>query len=299
MVSGGNLVATESTGDIVFGALGTITSVCNGTVVGFGHPMEFVGRATYGMAGADTLYIQSDPLGSSFKVANIGGVLGTVSQDRMTGISGLLGAGPPDFPVRSDITYTPDTGPVAHRVGTSHVQLPAATPDVTLYELLANHQATLDAYQGGTEDQSWTVTGHTADGPFTLHAGNRYTDTSDITFTAIWDLPDMLWLLTHLDGVTIDSVDQTSAITDNTSVHKIQGLQQRRSGSWHNVDGTTPRRSRPATPRPCGCATPVATRVRRSRSPSRPGPPAREGGCTPRSRRCSGSSAASRAPSGA
>ncbi len=240
MVSGGNLVATESTGDIVFGALGTITSVCNGTVVGFGHPMEFSGRSTYGMAGADALYIQSDSLGSSFKVANIGDVLGTVSQDRMTGISGLLGDGPPDFPVTSDITYTPDSGPVAHRIGTSRVQVPAATPDVTLYELLANHQATLDAYQGGTEDQSWTVTGHTADGPFTLQAGNRFTDTADITDTAIWDLPDLLWLLTHLDGVTIDSVNQTSQITDNTALHKIQGLQQRRGGSWHTVDGTHP-----------------------------------------------------------
>ena len=240
MVSGGNLVATESTGDIVFGALGTITSVCNGTVVGFGHPMEFAGRASYGMAGADALYVQSDSLGASFKVANIGDVLGTVSQDRMTGISGLLGEGPAEFPVTSDITYTPDSGPVAQRTGTSHVQLPAATPDVTLYELLANHQTVLDAYQGGTENQSWTVTGHTADGPFTLHAGNRFTDTSDITFTAIWDLPDMLWLLTHIDGVTIDSVNQTSAITDSTSVHKIQGLQQKRGGSWVTVNGTHP-----------------------------------------------------------
>ena len=58
------------------------------------------------------------------------------------------------------------------------------TPDVALYELLANHQSTLDAYQGGSEDQTWTVTGSTADGPFTLQAGNRYTDTQDITFTA-------------------------------------------------------------------------------------------------------------------
>ena len=79
-------------------------AVCNGTVVGFGHPMEFVGKSSYGMAGADALYVQSDSLGSSFKVANIGGILGTVSQDRMTGISGLLGDGPPQFPITSDIT---------------------------------------------------------------------------------------------------------------------------------------------------------------------------------------------------
>ncbi len=94
MVAGGNLVATEATGDIVFGGLGTITSVCADRVVGFGHPMEFAGNVDYGMAGADALYIQGDSLGSPFKVANIGDVLGTIDQDRMTGISGPLGPVP-------------------------------------------------------------------------------------------------------------------------------------------------------------------------------------------------------------
>ncbi len=43
----GNLVATMSTGDIVQAGLGTITSVCGDRVVGFGHPMNFVGKTTY------------------------------------------------------------------------------------------------------------------------------------------------------------------------------------------------------------------------------------------------------------
>jgi hypothetical protein len=242
MVAGGNLVATESTGDILFGALGTITSVCGNDVSGFGHPMEFAGSTTYGLAGADALYIQSDSLGASFKVANIGDVIGTVDQDRMTGIFGTLaGDGPPDFPVTSDVTYTPTGGTAIHRVGTSRIQLPSATAEVTFYELLANHQATLDAYQRGSENQSWTVTGKDANGaPFTLSAGNRYTDNTDITFASVWDLPDMLWLLTHLDGVTVESVTQTSHVNDSTAVHKMQGLQQKRGGTWMTVDGTHP-----------------------------------------------------------
>ncbi|MFZ2016058.1 MAG: hypothetical protein WAV00_19750 [Nocardioides sp.] len=242
MVAGGNLVATESTGDILFGALGTITSVCGDAVSGFGHPMQFAGSTTYGLAGADALYVQSDSLGSSFKVANIGDVIGTVDQDRMTGIFGTLaGDGPPDFPVTSDITYTPTGGTAINRVGTSRIQLPAATAEVTFYELMANHQATLDAYQKGSENQSWTVTGKDGNGtPFTLQAGNRYTDTADITSASVWDLPDMLWLLTHLDGVTVDSVHQTSHINDSTALHKMQGLQQKRGGAWVTVDGTHP-----------------------------------------------------------
>jgi hypothetical protein len=240
MVAGGNLVATESTGDVVFGGLGTITSVCNNRVVGFGHPMEFTGKATYGMAGADALYIQTDPVDPSFKVANLGGLLGTIDQDRMTGISGDLGPIPPSLPITSKITYTPSSGPVHKRTGSSQVQLPIAAAAVTNYEMILNEQAVLDAYQGGTEAQSWTITGHTDAGPFTITAGNRYTDTQDVTFASVWDLPDLVWLLSHVDGVTLDSVNVHSRINDNTSVLKIAGLQQKRAGAWQTIGAGHP-----------------------------------------------------------
>jgi hypothetical protein len=242
MVAGGNLVATASTGDIVQGGLGTITSVCSGRVVGFGHPMNFVGKATYGLAGADALYIQGDPLFGSYKVANIGDVLGTIDQDRMTGISGPLGLTPPSTPITSTLGYKPDGGPVRARTGSSEVQLPEAAASTAFYELLANHQTVLDAYQPGSEEQSWTVDGHTATGPFHFAGSNLYTDTYDIAFGSVWDLPDLLWLLTNVDGVTVDSVDVHSDVTDDTTILKLSRLQQRRSRQWHNVDKQHPAR---------------------------------------------------------
>jgi hypothetical protein len=235
MIAGGNLVATMSTGDAAAGGVGTITSVCNGTVIGFGHPMNFVGRTTYGMAGADAVYVQEDPLGVPFKVANIGDLLGTISQDRMTGISGLLGATPPSLPISSTVTYGTRT-----RTGTSNVQLPISAAQTANYELISNHQAVMDAYQAGTEKQSWTVTGHTTAGPFTFTGGNRYADAADITFASVWDLPDLVWLLSNISGVTIDSVNVTSLVHDGFSTWKIAGALQRRQGTWHVVDKTHP-----------------------------------------------------------
>ena len=240
MVAGGNLVATEATGDIVFGGLGTITSVCAGRVVGFGHPMEFAGHSTYGLAGANALYIQGDSLGSPYKVANVGDLLGTIDQDRMTGISGPIGPIPDSTPITSTVTYHPDSGAVRTRTGSSDVQLPAAAASVTFYELVANHQNVLDAYQKGSEAQSWTVHGHTTGGAFTFKGGNRYADTADITYGSSWDLPDLLYLLTSLDGVTVDSVDVTSAVVDDSSVLKIVGADQRRGGTWHALDSHKP-----------------------------------------------------------
>ena len=92
VVAGGNLGVTFSTGDITQGAFGTITSVCNGLVRGFGHPFNLLGKTTYGMSGAETLYIQEDPAGPPFTVANFGPTLGTINQDRNLGVSGPLGA---------------------------------------------------------------------------------------------------------------------------------------------------------------------------------------------------------------
>jgi hypothetical protein len=240
MLAGGNLVATLSTGDVLQGAVGTVTSVCNGTVVGFGHPLNFIGKTTYGMAGADTLYVQEDPVNVPFKVANIGDLVGTVQQDRMTGIAGLIGLDPPSLPIQSKVTYTPDGGASRSRTGSSDVQLQVAAAGTANYELILNHQAVMDAYQAGSESQSWTVTGHTASGPFTFTGGNRYTDTFDITFASVWDLPDLVWLLSNVDGVTIDSVTTQSHVTDSTSTKKIAGLQQRRGGAWHAIGAGSP-----------------------------------------------------------
>jgi hypothetical protein len=243
MLAGGNLVATLSTGDIAQAGLGTITSVCNDRVVGFGHPMNFVGRSTYGLAGADALYIQGDPLGASYKVANLGDVLGTVDQDRMTGISGQLGDPPSSsFSITSTLGYTPDSGSASSRTGTSSVQLPDAAAETAFYELLANHQKVLDAYQPGSEEQSWTVKGTSADGAFTFTGSNLYTDTYDIAFGSSWDLPDLLWLLTNVDGVSIDSVDVHADVTDDVTLLKIKGMQQLRGGKWRNVGKGNPAR---------------------------------------------------------
>jgi hypothetical protein len=223
MVAGGNLVATLSTGDVLQG------------VVGVGHPLIFAGRVSYGMAGGDAVYVQEDPLNVPFKVANIGDLLGTVDQDRMTGIAGLLGTPPPSMPITSKVTYTPDGGTARSRTGHSGVQLLEAAASTANYELILNHQATIDAYQPGSERQSWTVSGHTSAGPFTLTGGNRYTDPFDITFASVWDLPDLVWLLTNVNGVTIDSVKVHSNVTDSTATRKIAGLQQRRGGAWHDI----------------------------------------------------------------
>ena len=235
MVAGGNLVATLATGDITIGGLGTITSVCSDRLVGFGHPLSFTGRTTYGLAGASALYIQKDPTGPSFKVANVGSLLGTIDQDRMTGISGTLGPTPPDLPITSQVTYT-DGSTTRSRTGESHVQLPDATAETAYYELVANTQTVVDAFQGGGEEQSWTIKGHASGRPFTFTGSNVYADRYDIADASSYDVPDLLYVLTRLRSVTIDSVHVHASVNDDSSHLRITGVQQRRGGTWVDVN---------------------------------------------------------------
>ena len=91
-MAGGNLALSAAYGEVTIAATGTATSVCDDRVVGFGHPATFPGRITAGLHPADVLYVQEDPVDGPFKVANLGAPVGTITDDRQTGITGTFGA---------------------------------------------------------------------------------------------------------------------------------------------------------------------------------------------------------------
>jgi hypothetical protein len=80
-------------GDLEFGATGTVTEVADGRVYAFGHPLYNVGPARYAMTRA---YVHAvlPSLSSSMKIASMGAVIGTIQQDRSTAVAGMLGPGP-------------------------------------------------------------------------------------------------------------------------------------------------------------------------------------------------------------
>ena len=77
------------TGDLQFGATGTVTDVDGTRVLAFGHPLYNVGPANFAMTRA---YVHAvlPSLNSSMKLASIGDVVGTMQQDRSTAVAGTL-----------------------------------------------------------------------------------------------------------------------------------------------------------------------------------------------------------------
>jgi hypothetical protein len=233
--AGGNLAASYSYGDITMGGVGTATSVCNNKVVGFGHPMDFFGETSLSLHPAEALYVQPESLGAPFKVANFAPPAGTISQDRLTGITGFFGAAPAGTTVTSDVTYAG-----RNRVGSSTVTVPAAWPSVTFYQQLANHDRVVDAIRKGSESQSWVIKGSQGGTPFTFSHSDRFTSSYDISYDSSYELADLVYLLSSVEGVDVDSISVDGDVTNSSATYSLAGNEQLVKGEWKKVSNRNP-----------------------------------------------------------
>lgn len=236
LVAGGNLAVSMSYGDVTQGGVGTVTSVCDGGIVGFGHPATFLGTTTLTMHPADALFVQPESLGAPFKVANFGDPAGTISGDHLSGISGTFGALPPTTSITSSVAFDGRS-----RTGSSYVSVPEANASTTFYQQLVNHDRVLDGIFGGSELMTWSITGTDADGePFELGMTDRYASTYDITFESPWELADLVYFLSGFEDVTVDEVVVDSDVNDDSSTWRLKTVEQRRDGAWTRITRDKP-----------------------------------------------------------
>jgi hypothetical protein len=106
---GGAVAVALATGDITLAGTGTVSRVDGQRVTAFGHPMLSLGEVALPMCAAEILTILPSQM-SSMKIANTGSVIGTITQDRLSAVSGTLGAGPEMTTV--EVNVTPSHGAV-------------------------------------------------------------------------------------------------------------------------------------------------------------------------------------------
>lgn len=234
MVAGGNLGVSAAYGDVAMAGVGTVTSVCEGRVVGFGHPMAMLGSTTMGLHPADAIYVQPDSLGSPFKVANLGPVVGTVTDDRLTGVTGTFGPAPTAASIVSSVTYGGRS-----RTGSTSVYVPDFVAEATLYQMVVNQDRVVDGPSNGSQVLSWRITGTERGRPFALTYTDRFT-TSELSLLASLGLAEFVYSLGSLEGVTIGSVTTQAAVTDVRARHTLRAVQQRRAGTWVPVTRREP-----------------------------------------------------------
>jgi len=82
-----------ATGDITLAGTGTVSHIEGSHITAFGHPMLSLGDVALPMCAAEIVTILPSQM-QSIKVANTGAIIGTITQDRLSAVSGRLGTGP-------------------------------------------------------------------------------------------------------------------------------------------------------------------------------------------------------------
>lgn len=104
---GGAVSVALATGDITLAGTGTVSRVDGNQITAFGHPMMSLGEVALPMCAAEIITILPSQM-QSVKIANTGAVIGSITQDRLSAVSGTLGAAPEMTNV--EVTVNPSRG---------------------------------------------------------------------------------------------------------------------------------------------------------------------------------------------
>lgn len=234
IVPGGNFAVALSYGDLTIGGVGTTTAVCGTKVLNFGHPAFWTGASMPTSAhSADAITIQDDDVFGPYKLANLGGVVGTVDQDRIAGIRAVLGAGPATIPIKSDVAST-DTG--EQRKGATYDNVLEELPFIAAFHTLINLDRVNDRIGEGTAALHWVATGTRADGsPWRLERRNVFASQWDVTIESIWEMYEYLYRIVDnpYEAVTVGSVHVDGTVSAAYNAEQIDKVQVRQpDGTW-------------------------------------------------------------------
>lgn len=220
-----------SYGDITVAGVGTATFVCDGKVVAFGHPFFFNGSTTLGANAADALTIVDDPTFGPYKLATIGSPVGTIDQDRFSGVRATLGAGPSTIPIDTTVTAL-DGG--KSRSGQTRSVLSDFMPFLTFFHALLNIDTVIDRIGEGSAYLTWRITGTTESGlAWELNRSNRYASRYDISFESLWEILEQMFVLQNntFEKIAFTGVDLDAEVEETVRQYTISGV------TW-SLDGT-------------------------------------------------------------
>jgi hypothetical protein len=103
LLGGDSVVVHLARGDIQIAAAGTVTHRDGEKIYAFGHPFFSLGSADLPMSESHVVTVVPNT-NNSFKLAVADALVGSMTQDRSTGIYGLLGRAPRMLPVTINLT---------------------------------------------------------------------------------------------------------------------------------------------------------------------------------------------------
>lgn len=237
VVPGGNAAAALSYGDLTFAGVGTTTAVCGKQTLIFGHPFFYDGATTMSLHSADALYVQKDLI-TPFKVANPGGVVGTITQDRLAGLLGTVGAKPKTLPVTSTLRNVTTGGT---RTGTTQAVTPAFHADIAALHTMANADRVLDSIGEGVARTTLTVQGTTPAGPWSLSLADVVASRFDVGYLTGFEVYLPLARILEYPRTTakLTSVDVTGTLDERYQAIELDRAEVKVGNRWVPLGGRT------------------------------------------------------------
>ena len=123
--AGSAVAVALATGDITIAGTGTISRIDGQRITAFGHPMLALGDVELPLCTAEIVTILPSNL-TSVKIANTGAIVGMITQDRLSAVSGTLGPGPAMTDVEITVSPTSRTDRTLRFQVVRHSQLTPA-----------------------------------------------------------------------------------------------------------------------------------------------------------------------------
>jgi len=230
LAAGDSVGTLYSTGDLWIGAAGTVTYVDGTTVMAYGHPLDWLGSTVGYLTNAWVSGIWHTTY-EPYKLMVPAATQGTITQDRNSGVEGVVGTLPAATTVTSSATFGGKTTPL------STSQMPQAVVDGPAFSYLygvnlPTYAAQVPIYKaidagllGGSATTTTTVVVNDGTQDYTVAINNVWDDPGDVTYETTNDIDNILYTLTaNADGIapaTIKSVNFSAALSAQRNEARI------------------------------------------------------------------------------
>lgn len=209
-------------GDMSLGALGTVTWTDDeGHILAFGHPFMQRGDSSFFMNKVWILGCIPN-MQSSYKVGNIGKVIGTINQDRASGIAGITGSVPKSVPVFIAVSDTSRGINSSSRINIiEDEQMVPVILDAAVFNTVSK---TVDRNGGGTAKLHFEISGVYSSGQNVLiDRDNMYYAGENLLKSINAELVEAANILTQnkFEQVDIYGVNVTAEVSEDVQVAEI------------------------------------------------------------------------------
>jgi len=194
LVPGSGIGVALASGDVTIGALGTVTYRDSDLIIGFGHPFLSNGEADFPLTNVH-IYDTMRAYDASFKLGTIGETLGTILEDRASGIGGQIGR--QASTIYLGIGVLDQDTQVTKNFQIQLVDEPRIMPDLILATGLDAIDETLDRIGQGTVEVDYQIIGDGMSAP--LQRRDLFLSTQDIAVYPPWQLAGIINFLQYND----------------------------------------------------------------------------------------------------